>query len=487
MLYGVKRQPQKSALLTAVQVPHLPFIGGAGAITIVCYPTAVIVMKFGGTSVEDAAAIDRSCGIVKERISQRPFVIVSALGGATNGLLEAGSFAARGEIGKAMTIADRLEYRHSELLPSTAEHFVRLRELLKALAAIGEFSPRTQDLVASYGEALSSLIFAERMKRLGCDAVHIDARQCVVTDDRFGKAAPIMDVTSSRLEQAARSHLDAGRVVVMGGYIASTLAGTVTTLGRGGSDYSAAIVGAALTAAEIQIWTDVDGMMTADPRIVSSAWKVKEISFDEASELAYFGAKVLHPLTVLPAVEKNIPVYILNSRKPKGTGTRITREARPCRNIIKSIACKREITVVTVSSSRMLMAHGFLKALFEVFDRHHTSVDMVATSEVSVSLTLDNVSSLEMIVQDLKQLGDVEVSSKKALICLVGNNLKYTPGVARRAFGSLADINILMVSHGASNINFSFLLDEKDANVAIQKLHGDFFSEVDEEVFEPVS
>ncbi|HEY2379875.1 MAG TPA: lysine-sensitive aspartokinase 3 [Terriglobia bacterium] len=444
----------------------------------------MIVMKFGGTSVEDAAAIDRSCGIVGERISKKPFVVVSALGGATNGLLEAGSFAARGEVGKAMTIADRLEYRHTELLPSTEEHFVRLRELLKALGAIGEFSTRTQDLIASYGEALSSLIFVDRLKRLGFDAAHIDARQCLVTDDRFGKAAPLMDVTTSRLEEASRSHLDAGRVVVMGGYIGTTLGGTVTTLGRGGSDYSAAIAGAALHAEEIQIWTDVDGMMTSDPRIVNSVWKVKEISFDEASELAYFGAKVLHPLTVLPAVEKNIPVYILNSKKPKGTGTRITREARPCRNLIKSIACKRGITVLTVSSSRMLMAHGFLRALFEVFDRHHTSVDMVATSEVSVSLTLDNVSSLEAIAQDLKQLGDVETASHKALICLVGNNLKYTPGVARRAFGGLGDINILMVSHGASNINFSFLIDEKDANAAIQKLHADFFSEVDPEVFE---
>ena len=443
-------------------------------------------MKFGGTSVEDAAAIDRSCGIVGERISRKPFVVVSALGGATNGLLEAGSLAARGEIAKAMTIADRLEYRHVELLPSTDEHFVRLRELLKALGAIGEFSPRTQDLIASYGEALSSLIFVDRMKRLGYNAVHIDARQCLVTDDHFGKAAPIMDVTSLRLEQEARDHLDSGDVAVMGGYIGATLAGTTTTLGRGGSDYSAAIVGAALNAEEIQIWTDVDGMMTSDPRVVDSAWKVKEISFDEASELAYFGAKVLHPLTVLPAVEKNIPVYILNSRKPKGTGTRITREGRPCRNLIKSIACKRGITVVTVSSSRMLMAHGFLRALFEVFDRHHTSVDMVATSEVSVSLTLDTVSSLDAIVSDLRQFGDVEVSSSKALICLVGNNLKYTPGIARRAFGSLADINILMVSHGASNINFSFLIDEKDANSAVQKLHADFFSEVDSEVFEPV-
>jgi len=442
-------------------------------------------MKFGGTSVEDGAAIDRSCRIVGERLSRRPFVVVSALGGATNGLLEAGSFAARGELGKAMTIADRLEYRHVELLPSAADHFVRLRELLKALAAIGEFSPRTQDLVASYGEVLSSLIFVDRMKRLGFDSVHVDARECVVTDERFGKASPLMDVTASRLEEAALPHLNAGRIVVMGGYIGSTLSGITTTLGRGGSDYSAAIAGAALKADEIQVWTDVDGMMTADPRIVSGAWKVKEISFDEASELAYFGAKVLHPLTVLPAVEKNIPVYILNSRNPTGTGTRITREARPCRNLIKSIAAKRGITIVTVSSSRMLMAHGFLRALFEVFDRHHTSVDMVATSEVSVSLTLDNVSSLNVIVEELKQLGDVQVSPKTALICLVGNNLKYTPGIARRAFGSIADINIVMVSHGASNINFSFLVDEKDANATVQNLHADFFKEIDPDVFEP--
>ena len=445
----------------------------------------MIVMKFGGTSVEDAAAIECSCKIVGQRFSRRPFVVVSALGGATNSLLEAGTFASRGEIGKAMEIAERLEKRHAELLESTAEHFIRLRELLKALSAIGEFSPRTQDLVASYGEVLSSLIFADRIKRLGFEAVHLDARQCVITNDHFGKASPIVDLITIRLEEAARPHLNAGRAVVMGGYIGATSTGITTTLGRGGSDYSAAIAGAALNAEEIQIWTDVDGMMTTDPRIVPDAWKVREISFGEASELAYFGAKVLHPLTVLPAVEKNIPVYILNSRKPGGTGTRITREARPCRNLIKSIAVKKGITVLTVSSSRMLMAHGFLKALFEVFDRHRTSVDMVATSEVSVSLTLDSLSFLDAILEDLRPLGDVEITSEAALICLVGNNLKYTPGVARRAFGSLSDINVLMVSHGASNINFSFIVDEKDATTAVRRLHADFFSDVDPEVFEP--
>ena len=445
----------------------------------------MIVMKFGGTSVEDAAAMDRSCRIVAQRVSRRPFVVVSALAGTTNGLLEAGRLAADRQLDKALAIAGDLERRHVELLPSTAQDFSQLSELLRALSAIGELSARTRDLIASYGEAMSSLIFTDRLKRHGHDAVHVDARRAIVSDANFGSAAPILDATTTNLEQLARPHIDAGRIVVMGGYIASTASGVTTTLGRGASDYSAAIVGAAMGAEEIQIWTDVDGMLTADPRLVGNAYKIKEISFNEASELAYFGAKVLHPMSVLPAIEKNIPVYILNSRKPDGTGTRITKEARPCANLIKSIACKRGITAVTVSSSRMLMAHGFLGALFAVFDKHRTSVDMVATSEVSVSLTLDNTSALPAILEDLKPLGDVTVNGNLALICIVGNNLKYTPGIAHRAFGSVKDINILMISHGASNINLSFLVADTDAPSAIQRIHADLFREFDPAVFEP--
>ena len=378
-----------------------------------------------------------------------------------------------------------LERRHVELLPSTAQDFSQLRELLRALSAIGELSARTRDLIASYGEAMSSLIFTDRLKRHGHDAVHVDARRAIVSDANFGSAAPILDATAANLAQLARPHIDAGRIVVMGGYIASTVSGVTTTLGRGASDYSASIVGATMGAEEIQIWTDVDGMLTADPRLVGNAYKIKEISFNEASELAYFGAKVLHPMSVMPAIDKNIPVYILNSRKPDGSGTRITKEARPCTNLIKSIACKRGITAVTVSSSRMLMAHGFLGALFAVFDKHRTSVDMVATSEVSVSLTLDNTSALPAILEDLKSLGDVTVNGNLALICIVGNNLKYTAGIAHRAFSSVKDINILMISHGASNINLSFLVADADAPAAIQRIHADLFREFDPAVFEP--
>jgi len=445
----------------------------------------MIVMKFGGTSVEDAVAIDRSCGIVAQRISRKPFVVVSALAGATNGLLEAGRLAGERNLDEALAIIAPLEKRHVDLLPSTATDFAALRELLRALSAIGELSARTRDLIASYGEVLSSQIFTDRLRKMGHDAVHIDARQCIVTDDSFGSAAPLIGIIRGNLQKTARPLLEAGRVVVMGGFVGSTENGAVTTLGRGASDYSAAIAGSALDAEEIQIWTDVDGLMTTDPRIVQGAWKVKETSFAEASELAYFGAKVLHPATVLPAVDKNIPVYILNSRKPAGTGTRITRDAIPCKNLIKAIAVKRGITAVTVSSSRMLMAHGFLRALFEVFDRHRASVDMIATSEVSVSLTLDNTAKLPVILEDLRTLGEVKVDEKLTLLCLVGGNLRYTPGVAAEVFGSIRDINVLMVSHGASHINMSFLVDQKDADAAVRKLHQYFFREFDPSVFEP--
>jgi len=451
----------------------------------VCYSRRMIVMKFGGTSVEDAVAMDRSCGIVAQRISRKPFVVVSALAGTTNGLLEAGRLASERKLDEAFSILAPLEKRHVDLLPSTAADFAALRELLRALSAIGELSARTRDLIASQGEVLSSRIFTDRLRKLGHDAVHIDARECIVTDDSFGSAAPLIGTIRSNLQKTARPHLEAGRVVVMGGFIGSTESGATTTLGRGASDYSAAIAGSSLDAEEIQIWTDVDGLMTTDPRIVPNAWKVKETSFAEASELAYFGAKVLHPATVLPAVDKNIPVFILNSRKPSGSGTRITRDAIPCKNLIKAIAVKRGITVVTVSSSRMLMAHGFLRALFEVFDRNRVSVDMIATSEVSVSLTLDNAAKLPDILEELRPLGEVKVDEKLTLLCLVGGNLRYTPGVAAEVFGSIRDINVLMVSHGASNINMSFLVDQKDADAAVHKLHRYFFREFDASVFEP--
>jgi aspartate kinase len=270
----------------------------------------------------------------------------------------------------------------------------------------------------------------------------------------------------------------------MGGFIASTEDGVTSTLGRGGSDFTASIVGAGVNAKEIQIWTDVDGMLTADPTILPGGHRVKSISFAEAAELAYFGAKVLHPATVVPAMEKNIPVLILNSRRPEVQGTVIVSEAVPCRNAVKSIACKRKITLVNVHSSRMFMAHGFLRSIFEVFDRYETSVDMIATSEVSVSLTIDNPAHLEKICADLREFSEVSTEPEQAIVCLVGENIRYTPGVAAHVFKALNQVNIRMISQGASLLNLGVVVAEKDLRAAVEALHTEFFSDLDPEVFE---
>jgi aspartate kinase len=273
-------------------------------------------------------------------------------------------------------------------------------------------------------------------------------------------------------------------VVVMGGFIGSTLDGVTTTLGRGGSDFTAAIVGAGIEAEAIEIWTDVDGMLTADPTILPGGHRVKTISFAEAAELAYFGAKVLHPATVVPAVEKNIPVLILNSRRPQVDGTRITADAVPCENVVKSIACKRKIALVNIHSTRMLMAHGFLHRIFEVFDRYETPVDMVSTSEVSVSLTIDNLMNIDAILADLRQFSEVEMEKNQAIVCLVGENIRFTPGVARRVFNSLDGINIRMISQGASLLNISFVVADGDLVRTTSALHEEFFAHLDPAVFE---
>jgi aspartate kinase len=269
----------------------------------------------------------------------------------------------------------------------------------------------------------------------------------------------------------------------MGGFIASTLEGVTSTLGRGGSDFTASIVGAGIGAEEIQIWTDVDGMLTTDPTVFPGGHRVKTISFEEAAELAYFGAKVLHPATVVPAIEKNIPVMILNSRRPEVDGTRIVADRVPCRNVVKSIACKRRITLVNIHSTRMFMAHGFLRRIFEVFDRFETSVDMVATSEVSVSLTIDHEERLPEICRELRDFSEVSIEEDQAIICLVGENIRYTPGVSYRVFKAIGDINVRMISQGASLLNLSVVIADRDLKQAVALLHEEFFQDLDPEVF----
>ena len=456
----------------------------------------MIVMKFGGTSVESAAAIERVAGIVKAREQRRPVVVVSAMGKTTNKLLAIASAAIAGKRQEYLQQIHDLRDFHSrearlvvplaeraELDRTLDDHFQELTELVKGLAVLGELTPRSIDAISAYGERLSSYIVSRAFRHFGMDTEHVDSREVIVTDKRHTQAAPLYPQTYARLAERIPA-LAKDKVVVMGGFIGSTEDGVTSTLGRGGSDFTASIVGAGIGAEEIQIWTDVDGMLTADPTILPGGHRVKIISFAEAAELAYFGAKVLHPSTVVPAVEKNIPVLILNSRRPEVEGTRIIADSVPCANAVKSIACKRKITLVNVHSTRMLMAHGFLHRIFEVFDRLETPVDMVATSEVSVSLTIDNTQQLAAILEELRDFAEAGVEKDQAIVCLVGDNIRYTPGVARRVFTALEDINVRMVSQGASLLNLSFVVAESDLTRAVERLHRDFFAQLDPNVFE---
>jgi len=305
----------------------------------------------------------------------------------------------------------------------------------------------------------------------------------MITDHRHAQAAPLFAESYGRLA-ATIPALAATNVVVMGGFIGSTEDGVTTTLGRGGSDFTASIVGAGIGADEIQIWTDVDGMLTADPTVLPGGYRVKHCSFAEAAELAYFGAKVLHPATVLPAIEKNIPVRILNSRRPQVEGTLITAEAPKSSTPIRSIACKKNITLVNIVSTRMLMAHGFLRRIFEIFDRYETSVDMLATSEVSVSLTIDNTGNLADIRREIEEFADFAAEGDQAIVCMVGDNIRTVPGVAARAFIALKDIRVRMISEGASQLNISLVVAASDLGRAVESLHREFFSNPDPAAFE---
>jgi aspartate kinase len=446
----------------------------------------MIVMKFGGSSVESSAAIERVAGIVRGRLDRKPVVVVSAMGKTTNRLLSIAAHAVAGRRDEALR--DLLDLKQFHLRESAMErtvddHFQDLAELVRGLAVLGELSARAIDAISSFGERLSSLIVTNHFEKHGLKAVHVDARKVIVTDGRHTQAAPNFTETYRRLAATIPPLADK-RVVVMGGFIGATTDGVTTTLGRGGSDFTAAIVGAGIGAEEIQIWTDVDGMLTADPRVFPGGHRVRVCSFAEAAELAYFGAKVLHPSTVLPAVEKNIPVLILNSRRSHVEGTRIISEGVRSSNVVKAIACKQNIVLVNIHSTRMLMAHGFLRRIFEIFDRYATPVDMLATTEVSVSLTVDESDKLENIVKELSEFAEVSLENRQSIVSLVGENIRYTPGVAARVFKALEDINVRMISQGASLLNLSFVVATDDVKRAVEALHSIFFSQLDPAVFD---
>jgi aspartate kinase len=456
----------------------------------------MIVMKFGGTSVQDAAAIDRAAAIVRGRVPEKPVVVVSALSKVTDALLAAGRVAGDGDRDGAVDLARALRERHyntaSELLGTSVfsefhgeleAEFDALDELLRGIAAVGEITPRTSDLVVSFGERLSSRIVASTLQARGVEAIHVDARDLLVTDDAHTRAVPQFEETYERFRTRVAPLAEKDQVPVMGGFIGATRQGVTTTIGRGGGDFSAAIAGAGLGASRIEIWTDVDGMMTTDPNLVPQARRIKFISFEEAAELAYFGAKVLHPATVLPAVQRNIPVYVRNSRNPQCEGTCVQAAAPPCRNAFKAIAVKKRINLVDVAAARSLSTQGFLRSIFDTFDRHNLAVDAVSISGVSVSLTVDSSEGIPALAADLGKLADVKYEGKKALVCLVGENIRETPGIVAKVFGALGNIKVRMISQGASEINLTFVVEEDDMIDVVQRLHKEFFSDLDPNVF----
>lgn len=460
----------------------------------------MIVMKFGGTSVEDATAIKRLISIVRQKLDRQPIVVVSAMARVTNSLLECAKLAAEGKLAEVDDKLAEIKTRHLAVIDEVAMETEksglhaqlesRLAELQKELTQIRDLAvvtPELSDSVSANGELLSSLVVAACFRAEGITSDFVDIRPLMRTNSDFTRAAIEFEKADPAIANRFSALEAAGVLPVTQGFIGSDETGRTTTIGRGGSDYSAAIIGAAVRAEAIEIWTDVDGMMTTDPRIVPEAAKIKVISFAEASELAYFGAKVLHPSTLRPAMALEIPVYICNSRRPHVQGTAILANAPHSPAPIKAIAFKRGITVVNVTSARMLMAHGFLARLFDVFNRHQTAIDMVATSEVSVSMSLDETRNLDAILKDLEEFGDVTVERDRAIICLVGEQMKFTPGLASRIFAPLNSINISMISHGASAINASFVIDGALVNEAVRKLHNEFFQNPDGETFEKVS
>lgn len=441
----------------------------------------------------DAAAMRRCARIVQAQRAMRPVVVVSALGGFTDALVASVAETVAGEPEKAMVSLDAQFERHEnlarELLGPDADGFLpeisaarsEVARLIRGIAAQPAARPRLEDEVLAMGERLSSTLFSAVLGTSGLKSKWVDARRCIVTDEEHGRAGVLLHETQRRVCAEIVPIIHAPEIPVLGGFIGATSTGITTTLGRGGSDYTAALLGAALAAREIQIWTDVPGVMTADPRVVPAARPIPRLSYPEAAELAYFGAKVIHPKTIQPAVEKSIPIRICNSITPERPGTLVSEQMEKAANGAKAIAFKPGITTVRVSSAGMLGAFGFLRALFEIFDCHRVVVDVVATSEVSVSLSIEDASVLPAILPELEALGSVSVEQNRAIVCVVGEGLQHTSGVAARVFSALGDINVSMISQGASSINLTFVVEGVRVESAVRRLHKALWQNPDRE------
>ncbi|HVH86623.1 MAG TPA: aspartate kinase, partial [Terriglobales bacterium] len=432
-------------------------------------------------------SIRRVAKIVRERLHLCPVLVVSALARVTDQLQSLGSLSRAGRIDEALQLVDAIEQRHAEVarqllgtksadsVHRLESSFQDLRALLGAISAIKELSPRTADRLLSFGEHWSSSLISEALPHHHVPAVLVDACQVVVTDADHSHAAPLLEQIEQRVDGKVRPLLDNGHVPVLGGFIGATQEGEPTTLGRGGSDYTASIIGAALRADRIEIWTDVDGMMTTDPRICPDAQNIDSISFEEAAELAHFGAKVLHPKTLQPAVERGIPVYVLNSRHPENCGTRV--EVGNCsdESRVRSIACKRGIILAEVFAKQGLDAK-LTSSIFAAMEEQKCLVDLAAMSRSNLSLLLTSEDSAAALAESLDGVAAVKVTAGVALVSLVGRNVARDPVVSACALSALSGLPVKMIFHGASDMNLSFVVDEKQAEEAVRRMHGVMFS-----------
>ena len=450
----------------------------------------MIVIKFGGTSVGDATRVATAVEIVAARRDQKPIVVVSALAGITNQLIAATEAARACDADKVAEILAAVRQRHEDVAIQLVQqkvdffesftsqldkHIEQIHTILRGIAMLGEITLRAKDKVVAIGEKLSSVLFTYSLMMRALPGEHVDSEDVVITDARFGDASPLMPETRAAAKRVLIPLLARNLIPVMGGFIGRTVDGATTTLGRGGSDYSAAIVGAAAGADEIQIWTDVDGMMTCDPRLIPEAKVIDQISYVEAAELAWFGAKVLHPKTISPAVEMNIPVRVLNTNNITSPGTLITEAGHDGSDGPRAIALKKNVTIVHMTSNKMLGAHGFLARLFSVFEELEISVDLITTSEVSVSVTVDDAGNLDQLVEKLGPIAEVEILRDQCIVAVVGRRLMSDSGVGASIFDSLRGIPISMFSLGTSGLNLSIAVQEKDADRAVKSIHAALF------------
>lgn len=454
----------------------------------------MIVRKFGGTSVQNAEQFKKLSEILKDQKDAKSIVVVSAMGKTTNKLVSFNVNLTHNDIIFAENDLLSIEESHKKLIDELElgpdailvldKHIHLLRTIKDSVAINLDITLSQQDAVLAIGELLSSNLLTLYFKKIGYSVTFLDSRTVISTNSDFGNAEVNLELTYKLINQTVTDLHQDNNIIIMGGFIGSDEKKRTTTIGRGGSDYTAAIVANAVNAKLLEIWTDVDGIMTIDPKFSKDARRILHLSYDEAAELAYFGAKVLHPKTIGPAIKKQIPILVKNTFKPEAKGTTIeNKEDNP--KMLKALSYWDGVTVINIKSNRMLGAYGFLSKVFEIFKNYQTSVDLIATSEVSISLTIDNTKNLPHLLNELQEFSSVTVTSNQAIISAVGDGIKETAGLASRYFGILNDINIQMVSIGASEVNISVVVNSADMEKALNLLHNEFFTNINEpSVFE---